>query len=1110
MAAESKATGRPAGADEVDVAPPDAGPAPETPAGASEGAATAAGSELAAAATSAGAKGPAAAAGAASADAVAIELSEQHDSVTSPLADRRGFSHRGGSTAALSSVPMSATHESMQLDSRATLSPVTHSRPGNLTAPASRGKVDLQQRRAAVRRARLRHACPTVAACLYGAPGRHGRGGLFYRLRQPSTYVLLAVLAAGVAASLVLSSLNVRNVRSELLSAAADRAAEMYAQLSVEKEAWADTVQLAAAGAYAAMYHGVERGVDPRALEVVGQSFRRSRGEEEGMAFLLRVPGSVRSEFEANATRLWEPLGVLPPSAFPLYIKHPSGSRVADKGVHYVLWSTHDAADWPLLAMVDLLDAAGPGAALREVAINASLASGNVTATAPLDVIGDFGGWSYVLFAPVGPMGSGLLGEQRIGLVATGVESTKLTADALGIERGREGVHFLEAESSQSAKIVAQSLKNDHLEILDVTGIGSDADVAGVLLVNAAGSALLFDETDKILVLDQPLVFASREWRVRVRTSRLAVAAAEDAEREAAEAEARTTRIAGILSTVAVVAVGALVIVWYDSRQIAERTRLRAQVAAQTHDQLVSYICHELRNPLHHLNGGLKLLMEDHALVITHRMREELKQLLQSAAQMTHIVNDILDMRKLDAGEITLQPSPIDLRALLRDLSHQLRECVRPSTTLRVVVDDSLPSTIITDPVRVRQLLGNAMYNAAQHTERGCLDVVVRTFRNKRWLLLEVRNTGEGLGGIPGDKLLGVIPGSSDDEGTVGGDSASGSSADGPSVRLPRPRAGPSPSLLAEVQQWFAESVSTVPGDEVSLPPKVAAGFSDFTVTRFTAASDNVLSPTSAQVERTQGDADDVPYTSVMRNASGLGIGLPLCRRLAFHMGGAIGLHDTTGFTRWWTLLPLGRLKPRRSARRNSTEQSLQSFLGLAERSSLSVLAADDEKVLRRMLSRYLDDFGVSASIFNDGLPLRDALLEAVERDEAPLCVLMDIVMMRSDGADVCRQLRAAGIEVPIYAMTGNADDISAAKYRAWGFNGILAKPFDQDHVAVVLAHAYAGARTWISIEDVNRAAEKVLAQRTGEATIPEDVSWYASSPRRSMATPRHGEHSPR
>jgi CheY-like chemotaxis protein len=106
------------------------------------------------------------------------------------------------------------------------------------------------------------------------------------------------------------------------------------------------------------------------------------------------------------------------------------------------------------------------------------------------------------------------------------------------------------------------------------------------------------------------------------------------------------------------------------------------------------------------------------------------------------------------------------------------------------------------------------------------------------------------------------------------------------------------------------------------------------------------------------------------------------------------------------------------------------------------ILFVDDEQVNRRLGSRMMQRLGCTYKLLTDGDEVAGAL--EVAAAEKPFdMIIIDIVMQRTDGAVVCSQLRATGVNMPIIAMTGNTGARDVKRFLAAGFDMMLAKPFD-------------------------------------------------------------------
>lgn len=974
--------------------------------------------------------------------------------------------------------------------------------PGVLTpttaqalSSARKAAAAAKARRSAHRRQRSKVAAYSrrVAYCLYGG-GRNADGGICAVAQMPLAWTIAVWLVVGIAAS-VFAYFEIDGSRREAeLSGAHAEAVMMAARLS---DALANyergiTMMAAAAEGLVLARGGLHAGIPFDPYAVVATAFLESLEQTStGGAFLVRVPHAARSEFEANATR--EHAVAL--NRTRVVIHAGDVDVPAANATDY--FPVAAAATTPLTAgprvsffFRDLV--AIPDGGLRRQAVESAMLTGNITATPPLDLVGNFGGLGYILYARVGSVSSGFDGTTAMGVVLTAVPSQQLVATLLGVPDG-----IADALSPGHDVTLVSASRVLLLLIEDVTDVSRPSNLVEYW---SDGEVVARDKSEAgIPLLASTIVFAGRFWRVRINMRQSDYIASVD------DGTARLALGTGIFVSLSVAFSVALYATASSRRARLRVMQLRADVAASTHNKLVSYICHELRNPLHHLRAGFRFFERDHGLRLTKRMTQDLALLSTSVAQMHHVVNDILDIRKLSSGNVDVEQQECDVRAFVRDLTNQLRDAVGSDVILRVVVSKTLPVKITTDPMRLRQLIGNALHNAAKFTESGHIDLIVRTFRDNKWLLAEVRNTGIGLSGKDADLLLGKY-GELDEGGTSdsGGRSPVGwwssSSLSGKAWRLPTsggtravsPFQGGSGrgtdrhwtassltrlnDIDEQVYSWFAASVSATEGREIDLPEEIAAEYDQFVLSRSGpgVATESIFS----SIHNADTASDSVSMTddgiSMLLKATGLGLGLPLCTRIAHRMGGDVGLADVKGFTRWWVVLPLmspveppqqlhfqdgGAAMPVPSALDGDRETK-----GLAsEDSGVHVVAVDDEKLLRTIMSRWLNDLRVRSTILSDGDELASTLAELQASGTVATCVLLDIVMMRSDGSHICRALRASGITLPIYAMTGNVDSENVKKFRAWGFSGILGKPFTCDDVAAAIEHARSGARRWLS-----------------------------------------------
>ena len=147
-----------------------------------------------------------------------------------------------------------------------------------------------------------------------------------------------------------------------------------------------------------------------------------------------------------------------------------------------------------------------------------------------------------------------------------------------------------------------------------------------------------------------------------------------------------------------------------------------------------------------------------------------------------------------------------------------------------------------------------------------------------------------------------------------------------------------------------------------------------------------------------------------------------------------------------------------------------------SELDRVQVVVVDDERMIRRVVKQQLKRMSVHMSAdLEDG----DELVPLLESmDAPPTCVLLDIVMRRSDGMDVLASVRQHPTlaNLPVYAMTSNVE--AARAYREAGFNGLLGKPFGRKGLREVLAHCIASAQNGSASQSDTRAEAFIVAAR--------------------------------
>lgn len=176
-----------------------------------------------------------------------------------------------------------------------------------------------------------------------------------------------------------------------------------------------------------------------------------------------------------------------------------------------------------------------------------------------------------------------------------------------------------------------------------------------------------------------------------------------------------------------------------------------AEAADQTKSDFLAQMSHEIRTPLHAIIGSSELLGESE---LNRNQRELVQLCLSNGEHLTELVNDILDLSKIEAEHLVFYDQPVDLRSLVEDMADSLLVDARHAgLEFRLEVSDEVPALVRTDPLRIRQILYNITSNAVKFTRQGTvtLRVEVPACTGSNCVIrFSIIDTGIG---IPKDKL---------------------------------------------------------------------------------------------------------------------------------------------------------------------------------------------------------------------------------------------------------------------------------------------------------------------------------------------------------------------
>jgi signal transduction histidine kinase/ActR/RegA family two-component response regulator len=171
--------------------------------------------------------------------------------------------------------------------------------------------------------------------------------------------------------------------------------------------------------------------------------------------------------------------------------------------------------------------------------------------------------------------------------------------------------------------------------------------------------------------------------------------------------------------------------------ELGELSRVKTEFLAST--------SHELRTPLNSILGFSRLIL-DGLCETREEERELLRDVLSSAEHLLSIVNDILDIAKIEAGKLRVNPEAVDLKPIIQEAKSVvgLQVTAKNLTLVDETQDLELP-LVTADRARVKQILLNVLSNAAKFTDKGWITLRARQFPERGFVELEVQDTGLGI-----------------------------------------------------------------------------------------------------------------------------------------------------------------------------------------------------------------------------------------------------------------------------------------------------------------------------------------------------------------------------
>jgi len=192
------------------------------------------------------------------------------------------------------------------------------------------------------------------------------------------------------------------------------------------------------------------------------------------------------------------------------------------------------------------------------------------------------------------------------------------------------------------------------------------------------------------------------------------------------------------------------------SRQLVQeqKARTEAEESSRIKSEFVSNVSHELRTPLNAILGYTALLLDGTFTPIDENLKTPLEGIYRNANDLLKLVNNILDLSKLEAGKLSVFLEELDLSVLVEEVSKTMKLFIEnKSLELHRNQIDDLPP-IVSDRVKIKQILTNLICNAIKFTQRGSIRITGRNRPEKGGVEIAIQDTGVGIRAEELDKIF--------------------------------------------------------------------------------------------------------------------------------------------------------------------------------------------------------------------------------------------------------------------------------------------------------------------------------------------------------------------